>query len=205
MTDILVTTLDYDETPLGRIRSFAFEMCMERWAMESDKVGIITCPKGNELAFQRERRIAADEQATSDIYILADDDCLLGDPYPHLKPAVDIMQRHPEFAILSWLGVNFNIVPWTPPDEETKYLVGGTHYTDDEVMEHVNCGGIRLCRKGAMKEWPPMDDGVKTYDMIHCRELRRQGWRSGYFQKLRMLHLGKNYSMLSNCPEEMLR
>lgn len=201
MTDVFVTTLAEDEdNSISRIRKCMLAVVMERWCLETEKVGLIECPNGQEIAFQRERRIAAEQQAESQFYVLSDDDCLLETCHPHLERAVEIMRDHPDFAMISWLPINCDIVPWNPPEEEWGDLVDGTVYDDDEIMEHVNVGGIRLIRKGAMLHWPDMDEGSKTYDQIHCSTLRDAGWRSGYFKTLRQLHLGRHYSMIWNQP-----
>jgi hypothetical protein len=196
MIDVFITTLPYrEEDPIGRIRINLAQACIERWQSEPDTWRIVvTASEGREVEFQRDRRIQAENRSTGPYYILADDDCMLETRFPYIERAVSIMDKHPDFAILSFFPINFLVVPWTPADSEKKLLIGGRVFTDDDVMEHVNSGGIRLCRKGAMKKWPPMDAGSKSYDMIHCCTLRADGWRSGYFKSLRMLHLGRHYS-----------
>lgn len=104
--------------------------------------------------FQRERRIYADEVSQTDPYILADDDCLLPS-YLELFQAVNVFRYYNErilrdsnrFAVLSLIPSNAPISEWTPEDY--------TPFSDDIVMEHVSVGGIRICRKGLLKNWPP--------------------------------------------------
>jgi len=142
-------------------------------------------------AFQRERRIIADQEAKSDIYICADDDCL-PESEPFIQKALAIMGRHPDYGILSLWPSNEHIHPWTPPDEEKPLLVSGVAHHDTEVMEHVSVGGIRFCRKGVMGEWPALEG--RGYDGTHCMALRKAGYRAGYFLDILMTHVGKSYS-----------
>lgn len=155
--------------------------------------GTIGC---DSTSFQRERRIYADVNST-DIYLCVDDDCLLASPEPFIEKAVDVLRRHADFGILSVWPSNSELHPWTPgPEELARNCVGGRVYEDDEVMEHVSVGGIRICRPGLLKDWPLMTG--RTYDSQHCAALRAAGYRSGYIKPhiALMNHLGRNYSQV---------
>jgi hypothetical protein len=136
-------------------------------------------------AFQKERRVFADEHAEGPVYIVADDDCLppLGD---WLTLACDILQRHPEFAILSLWPTNAPINRWTPTDYAP--------FEDDEVMEHFSVGNIRVCRQHMLSEWPPLEGNA--YDTAHCTALRAAGYRVGYYKNIKMTHLGEGRTSL---------
>ncbi len=203
MTDVFISRLNYvGNSMIERVRAQQYSICLERWLWEPGaSVKQLYQYEHDAAQFQRERRMFAEKMACGNLYVLADEDCLLETAHPCLDRAADIMTRHPDFAILSWMPINCDIIPWAPATEENRLLVGGTHVIDDEVAEHVSVGGIRLCRKGAMTDWPPMDAGSKAYDGIHCARLRELGWRSGYFRTLRQLHIGRHFSMIANVAE----
>ena len=174
----------WDRDPLRpMMRALAFA----RWQQEPElrlrqiTPQLINCSL---VEFQRASRIWADQDADTDPYILVDDDLLLT-PETQLGELVQLLARYPEFAILAPLPRPATIYPWTPE-----------HYRpvlDQQVMEHVSVGSLRLSRKGAMKEWPPAGAGP-GYDRIHCDALRAAGWRAGYARQHAMLHLGEGYS-----------
>lgn len=190
---------------LQKLRGLMYKLIYQRWLMESARVITeIRCNSDeDQIGFQRLRRIKAEEKSVSEYYVLADDDCLLENMEPCLDKAVDIMERHPDFAILSWRPINATIIPWEPIPEENGCLVSGRVHVDKEVSEHSSVGGIRLIRKGAMTYWPDMEPNRKNYDHIHCGKLRQLGWRSGYFNTLRQLHIGRHYSTIINSPMDM--
>jgi hypothetical protein len=179
--DVYFSTMDYPSELA--IREAMSDQCRERWMKERVPVKPLWVPASNPVEFQRTRRIHADQYAGSPIYVLADDDCLLGEESP-IAPMLDLMARYPEFAILSLLPSSAPIYPWTPE--------GYTPVLNEEIMEHVSVGCIRFCRKGAMKDWPPMDG--PGYDGIHCQALRDAGWRVGYARQHTMVHLGERLS-----------
>ncbi len=163
------------------------ELCFNRWKSEKGaQVEALTewlCAC-DAREFQRERRIAADEMADSDIYVVADDDCFLPADFD-LDACLKIMNEHPEFAVLSLMHSNCNFSEWTPEN----YAV----QSDSDVAEHYAAGGVRFCRKGVIKEWPPMGDGP-GYDTIHGEAIRAAGYRIGYFRKHFDFHLGEGKS-----------
>ena len=139
--------------------------------------------------FQRQRRMITDAVSTTGIYVCADDDCLPLDNLNGLRQAETILRQHSDFAILSALPSKANIVPWTPESYQP--------FEDQYVMEHVSVGGIRFCRKGALKEWPP-HDGNAGFDREHCAAIRAAGKRVGYFRSHVMEHLGEGHSTVWN-------
>lgn len=151
--------------------------------------------------FQRGRRIVAEGLANSPVYILADDDCVpVGRSF--LRRAVDILAReeYRSFAILSAMPLEAQISEWFPEREEYRAGV----LTDDQVMEHVDVGGIRITRKGVMgsdsSEWDvqpqdvhgvPIEQSGAKYDRQHAIQIRQRGYRVGYARALKMKHLGE--------------
>ncbi len=150
----------------------------------------VLIPSGTPRIFQRERRIQADQKG-GDFYILADDDCLPDISQKDFIPiGIGVLRSHPQFAMLAPLPSNENIIEWTPDPQLDKY----TAASDAEVMEHVSIGGIRFCRKGALKTYPPMDKHFAGYDGIHGYALREAGMRVGFIRELRFDHLGAGKS-----------
>lgn len=134
--------------------------------------------------FQRARRMYADAESKHYFYFVVDDDCFpKGRCVGQLLAA---LAAHREFAILSALPKNCNIVPWTPEDF--------TAFEDPDVMEHVSVGGIRCCRQKAMATWPEMEMDGPGYDRIHADTLRQLKWRVGYAKKALMYHAGEGRS-----------
>lgn len=150
----------------------------------------VLSPSSDPISFQRERRIEA-EQKGGDFYILADDDCL-----PDVKnedfiaQGMRVLKKHPEFAMLAPLPSNENIVEWTPDERLDHYKTAN----DEEVMEHTSVGGIRFCRKGALKIYPAMHRELPGYDWLHGDALRKAGKRVGYIRSLGFVHLGFGHS-----------
>lgn len=170
-------------------------LCWMRWRREEKVSYRHISPLSLDIpesSFQRERRVHADLHSMGSTFILADDDCL---PLSlaFVERAVDILERHPEFAILSLWPSNCVINRWTSKKPLSQiYTLAGDVYEDEEVMEHVSVGGIRFCRKGSLQEYPPMLN--KGYDMEHCIALREAGYRVGLFKQIKMNHIGEGYS-----------
>lgn len=161
-----------------------FKQCVGVWGAGCR---VLSPPPGVGVReFQRYRRIVADAQG-GEFYVLADDDCLpVGEV---VERGFEILQRHPEYAILSLWPENESIVEWTPEGYVTA--------NDAEVMEHVSVGGVRFCRKMPFTCWPGMPEGeYRGYDAVQCEAIRKAGKRVGYFRDLKMVHLGKGSTTL---------
>lgn len=181
--DVFVCSIENsDELRMGMA-----ETCEARWQQVQGVrlIGIYdTMLHCSPLGFQRSRRIFADEEATGEVYIVADDDCLLPADFD-LDDCLRVFKAHPNFSTLSLLPSNANIMPWTPAG----YIPEDT----PDVMEHYSAGQVRFCRKGHMQVWPPMS-GSPGYDAIHGEQIRKQGGRVGYFKNFKALHLGEGFS-----------
>jgi hypothetical protein len=189
--DVFICSAAWQGDTTGGVPALRYRMCQlvkERWTFEPyTKVSYIRRDRlMDKTAFQRERRIIGEQRAHShkSYYVLSDDDC-----YPMERrgicEAIKIADAHPQFAILSWMPDNEYVVHWTPEGYKT--------WVDEDVLEHVSVGGIRLVRRGILKgDWPPMNG--TGYDNTQCDWIRSLGYRVGYFRKLTMLHLGKGWS-----------
>lgn len=148
--------------------------------------------------FQKERRTYTDKtskQCNVKYYVVADDDCLV-DKEIDLVDCIRILDDHPSYAILSTMPDNEKINEWTPDLRDTGYSTAN----DSAVMEHVSVGGIRFCRTGYPKAWPPLKG--KAYDGPHAEAIRRDNMRVGFFRYINHHHLGKGLSTVYEPPTE---
>lgn len=126
--------------------------------------------------FQRRRRMIADEQADGD-YLLVDDDIVSDEPVNGIK-LLETFSNYSDFGILSFMpdGISrWTEYPWT--------------IDDNQIRETRDVGGIRLCRKGLIDEWPNMEGEFPGYDRIHSEKLADLGWRVGYMKRFKATHL----------------
>ena len=156
---------------------------LSMWRRAIWPVTVLQAEPGDSYYFQSERRKMAERLASTPIYILADDDMepsRIEDPARWLAEGVKILERHPGFGILSPLLEDTTLLPST--------VDGRPPYTDDDVFEVHNTGGIRFCRKGIVKEWP--EQTRRGYDQEHCAAIQSQGYRVGYMKNLWAVHPG---------------
>lgn len=168
---------------LAQLRTAMYGVCLARWRMQPDiELHVL---KGKGVSYQRQRRIYAESHATSSVYLVADDDCLLLDNPFYVQRILNAMEAYPDFAILAAYPDNSSLQPWTPENLEV--------IRDCTVEEHVSVGGLYAIRKGLMTEWPEMNG--HGYDMIQADYLRSKGYRVGFLKNgFSINHLGKNYS-----------
>lgn len=170
--------------PTNGTRSLMMQLCQENWRLRSGfEIKLLFPENAKVVDFQLERRKIADSDAKGSIYVVADDDCL-PQAQPFVAEAIEIMERHPNFGMLSLWPDNEKINRWTPEDYAP--------YEDEDIMEHVSVGGIRFCRKGIIKQWPSQSQN--GYDGQHGEAMRLAGYRVGYLKHLTMTHLGKGRS-----------
>lgn len=190
-TDVFVCTQEWKAITVKGWRPLRHSMLMlaiRRWKAEKYNRVQVLRPKRftDPVLFQRERRIMAENMVVFDpnFYVLADDDCMPS-AGADVRYAKAILHQHPEFAILSYMPDNEFIVRWTPE--------GYQAFVDQDVLEHVSVGGIRVMRAGIVNEdMPPMNG--PGYDAIQADWLRSKGYRVGYFRNITMCHIGKGYS-----------
>ena len=134
--------------------------------------------------FQRFRRKYADENASSPIYIVTDDDYLIPENLD-ISACVKILDES-VFDMLSLMPSNVHISEWTPDNDQTA--------STDEIMEHRDVGGVRFCKKPLLQHWPEMEPNFPGYDRIQCEQIRKEGGRVGYFKRFHAEHLGEGKS-----------
>jgi hypothetical protein len=188
--------------PIGRpetpewVRDLRLEMsllCQHRWEFEAGaKVRVVTpytCKAhGLEMPFQQARRMYADEMASGDIYVVADDDCLLTSD-PTLLPVAGILEDNPKVGILALKQEKqAPMVRATVPAKDL--------YETDDLIESHAVGGIRFCRKGIVEEWPDISpDNPYQYDSQHGPAVSKAGYVSAYTKAYGMIHVGATYSI----------
>lgn len=186
LTRLFLPKVFIGHVPGNAARGAWLKQVVKVWGGYGCTVSILIPSTESPFEFQRVRRMKAEAEGGS-IYVLADDDCLpMGQDF--VAEMVAALKRHPGYAMLAPLPDNENINEWTPPKDEWKTA------NDDEVMEHVSIGGIRFCRKDAMRVWPRIEGAFPAYDGVHGHTLRQRGLRVGYVRNTHFLHLGKDQS-----------
>ena len=178
---------------LVELREKMADLCLTRWYSEPGVSVRVITPDLMELAghttpFQLSRRKYAEESTCSDIYVVADDDCLLGSD-PIVGMAVEIMESNPLVGILA-LSERTG-----PPMVRANVPLSDLYQTDDLIESHA-VGGVRFCRKGVVTDWPPHDpNNPYQYDSIHGPAVKKAGYISAYAKALQMNHIGAGYSI----------
>ncbi len=185
MTDVFICSIPKEKD----IRYYLLQACFIRWDSDNECRLHYLTPGSEWLTndnFQKERRVVAQKLASSDIYILTDDDCMPIGP-DFIARGLAVMQSHPEFGILAAMNVmNKNdTMPYTGK------------FIDEDVWECHAVGGVRFCRKGIIKEWPELVD-PGSYDCQHQEALEKAGYKAGYLRKVLMNHLG--YGLSTHWP-----
>lgn len=131
------------------------------------------------------RRIEAEKRATTPIYLMVDDDCIMSDRRQgwfengDLASMIDLLIDRPDFAAIHPRAVNF-----------------ASNVTEDgEVVENYNTGGVRLTRKGCGLDTLPIPDplpadGAMNDDEVACHHMQDLGWRVGMARDVWFFHLG---------------
>lgn len=122
-----------------------------------------------------ESKRAAERLAKSDIYVVADDDCL-----PIRKAfvtrGVQTMERYPQFGILAAANIT-----------------DGEPFASDEPVERHAVGGVAFVRRGILADFsecvPEQVDGTI------CDEFKRRGYKCGVMPFVEFNHLGAYYSI----------
>ena len=178
---------------LVTLREQMARLCMTRWQCEEGidlhAITPYTVKKAGYTApFQKSRRQYAETSTRSDIYVVADDDCLIGSD-PIVGMAVDIMQQNPNVGILA-LSERTG-----PPMVRANVPLSELYQTEDLIESHA-VGGVRFCRKGVVTDWPAHDpDNPYQYDSIHGPAVKKAGYVSAYTKALQMNHIGAGYSI----------
>lgn len=139
----------------------------------------IDCSKKD---FQHLRRKMAEELAESEIYMVADDDCLLMEP-DFVDKGVSILGDNPEFVQLSGFPTNSTIMKWLPEDYITK--------DGSDIQENQSICGTYFQRKGFMTEFP--EPAGHSYSRVQADWFRERGFRVGLSPRISFNHMGEGY------------
>jgi len=169
MIDVFYCTMPRDE-----LRAAISKPCLLMWqAMCNESLHIIIPLQGmSGREFQQWRRNAAEELASTDFYILADDDCMpLGNNF--LERCEAIMRKYPEYAVL---GTEDYCAPYGP----------------EEIYETSTAGGINVIRKGIIEV--PRFNGETWDGTMQGQQIRAKGYKVGRMRDVRRNHYGDGLS-----------
>ena len=167
--------------PDDEIREGFLTSVHTRWDMDVSSVVRLVTIELLECSlrdFQGERRRYAERNAQSDIYVLAEDDCMpLGNRF--IERGLELMQRNPAYAVIS-------------PTVLNGVYEGAAYTPDGELILANSAGGINFTRKGLLGDLP----AGFVDEMKQSQHLCNKGWLSGYAPALKMNHLGAGLSTL---------
>lgn len=176
LTDVFVRSwLESARGAVLELRLALKEATLSRWAIQHDaRVWLVNKPH-----MQAKRH--AEQHATTDIYIVADDDCMpLGKDF--VATGCATLRDNLAFGLLSAASV-----------------IEHHFYTEDTLSPNIvaahSVGGVAFVRKGILTEFracPPN----QTDDSI-CSEIVRKGYRTGFMPHVQINHLGYGYSLSS--------
>jgi hypothetical protein len=181
MTDVFIRNYIPDNIT-GTIRHFRRAMetvCLDRWSIQAEAM-IYTEPINLTLPGIKAKKYA-EEKSITNIYISADDDCLIiGKDF--VSAGLAIMEANPEYGILGATSIS---------DGHFQTTVSGGML----VIPMHAVGGVVFVRKGILKEFPDCD-ADKVDDTI-CQEINRAGYKTGLMPGVKFNHLGAGYSITS--------
>ena len=171
MIEVFLGTCNYEE-PLA-FREYIRDAVVGCWEMLGATVHFQWDKE------QRQRRIEADERSVSDLYIVADDDCLpIGLDF--IPCVLHLAREFPAYGIFS---------PEMVREKRSRTTTGTS-----QVFRWRGVGGLRICRKGIIKDWP--DQTRKGYDDEHCEAIHELGLDCGIMRHVYFNHLGEGWSKL---------
>lgn len=171
--------------PEDNIRHHLAQATLARWSADSEVSLRRVCPQytqaPNRKIFQGERRWYAEENAQSDIYVVADDDCMpIGKTF--IARGLEQMAKHPEYVCLS--GRIFGAY---------------SECAQNEVLteDRLTVGGVYFVRKGGLP-LPPRDKFFDGSEMTHSA--RKMGLKLGIMRDVYFNHLGQGLSSVWPVP-----
>ncbi len=170
--------LDFHEDNILRIKMG--EVCAVRWCMEECNFHAMTSSDKN---FHILGKSLAERQAQSPIYVVTDNDCLiLGEKF--VERGVEIMQRHPEYALLAATSISDGDLP-----------SGSIREGLEEAIPRHAVGGVAFVRKGVLTDFAPCRPS--QVDETVCHEIKNKGYKAGSMPGMRFNHIGAGYSLSS--------
>ena len=160
------------------IRAGMTQAVLARWLKQKDcRLEEIF---GEAKDFHIASKKAAELNAMSSIYVVADADCLiLGKDF--ISRGVATLEAHPQYGLLSATSISDGMFP------------AGHISITPEVVELHAVGGIAFVRKGILTEF--RDCRPDQVDGTICDEINRKGFKTGVMPHVRFNHLGSGYSL----------
>jgi hypothetical protein len=181
--------------PSGERRDLRHSMAVlvhGRWWMQKDaKVYLQRAHStdSNGSQFHMEAKRFAEEHAAGDVYIVADDDCLiLGRTF--VADGVRILRANPAYGLLTAVSVieNANLIAeWDTWSSDRSTAAAWP----SEIIDRHSVGGVAFVRRGILKTFAACEP--RHTDETICREIEAAGFRVGVMPGVRMNHLGFRY------------
>lgn len=153
--------------------------CIARWKKQ-EGINLHLIYPTDSSAFHMDSKRIAEEQATTDIYVIADDDCLIIGKY-FIEGGLYAMGKHPHHGILTPVSISDGT--WQESPKEINPTVVTTH----------SVGGVAFVRKGILSEFNACEPN--QVDTFICEEMERKGYKCGVMPGLKFNHLGAWYSV----------
>lgn len=168
--------------PQPKIRMGMTFTCLYRWEMQADANLRIIAPE-NPATFHISSKRFADDNATTDPYIIADDDCLpIGRDF--VESGVRTLLEHPAYGLLAATSIS---------DGFAREVADGPLIPPSIIERHA-VGGICFVRRGVLSEMK-WDYEIGQTDAAICEEIARRGFKTGILPRVKMNHLGAGYSL----------
>lgn len=175
MVDVFIRTTKHNQG--DRLRRAFFTAACARWELEPDAVVHIIHDRGI-----REGRQYAEKAATSDPYIVTDDDVVVhGKDW--LNWGREVLLANPDYAIASTLSLIESENAAVGPEGAAIYPM---HWV----------GAPMWIRKGILEELPEMDLSGECR-VIH-EYVAAKGYKEGLIAGIRHMHLGYGFSSNPN-------
>jgi hypothetical protein len=158
------------------------DVCIERWAIEPDCE--VTIVPSELTGYHISSKRWADDMATSDIYVVTDDDHLiLGTNW--VKRGLELMQAHPEYGMLAAASII-----------EHRFMCEN----DSRMAIELHAIGCPyFIRKGTIRQWPdPEEVPANQVDGALCKIINDMGLKTGILPTLRYNHIGYGYSQVES-------
>lgn len=164
------------------MRSAMFVLALVRWGMQADaNVQHVVEVHGDPQFHMRAKRWA-EEHATSDVYVVADDDCLiLGKQF--VSRGVKTLLQHADYGLLAAASVI--------EDGDLVYS-SSVSFTRPHVVERHAVGGVAFVRRGILKRFDACPANLT--DETICNEITGAGYKVGVMPGVKFNHLGYGFA-----------
>lgn len=168
---------------------------MARWRMQEDanltvlsanalieplKSCVVMPPENFHIESKRE----AERRATTDIYIVSDDDCLpIGRDF--IESGVEALEARPNYGLVGASSICDGMFP------------AGCARPSERIYETHSAGGIAFVRRGVIDPEKLPDCEEDQVDAVVCAHVQKRGFKVGLLPQVLFNHLGCGYSVTS--------